>query len=222
MDINLYTIPQNNITVYNFLKNKINDFISYDITTTNIKCKILINNIIYKNSKNCELVISNQCISNEEKIKNAIIEILLDNLWLLPDNVLENILKTLNVKTTEEIKTKINTHFETNCTASAEVKNIIEVNNLTIQNCYGTEETPLTFSFLNTGSAQTNCYISTIESFFSGKSDDNKEIVKKNININFNYLILILIVFSILFILISYIPNFKNNIKKIYKIKSIY
>lgn len=222
MDLNLYTIPENNIIVYNFLKNKINDFISYDVTTTNIKCKILINNIIYKNSKNCELLISNQCISNEEKIQKATIEILLNNLWLLPDDVIKNILNQLGIKNTAEIKNKITTHFETNCSASAKVKNIIEIDNLTIQNCNGTQKTPLTFTFLNTGSAQTNCYISTIDSFFTNTSNKKEKKEENEININFKNLIIILIIFFIICILIAFIPKLKNRLKKIYKIKTVY
>lgn len=222
MNVDLYSIPEDNIIIYNFLRNKINEYISYDLTTTNIKCTISVNNIFFKNSKNCQIHMINQCIANSTKIKSYVIKVLLDNLWILPENIINNIIKELKIKSIDEIKDKIDKHVETKCYSSSQVNNNIIIDTMIINNCVGnSKEHPLQILFTNTGSAETNCYINTIDTFFSNNNNDNKNI-KKEIQYDFNKIILYIVILFVFFITLSFLQVIKTNFTKIFKFKTIY
>lgn len=200
----------------------INNYMINDTTTTNIKCIINIKNIIYKATQNCKLLISNNCNSDNEKYQSMMLSIILENLWILPENIKTNIMKIIGVDTENEIQNQLENHFRTKCDASAQVNNNITINSITINSCVGTSsKQPLYVEFSNTGSASANCYTNIFQSFFydqshvndKTKNEQNPIIQKINDLSLFNILIIIGIICLLLFLLslMSYIKTNKFN-----------
>ncbi|CCU55542.1 S-S bond formation pathway protein substrate (Cop-F9L) [Adoxophyes honmai entomopoxvirus 'L'] len=194
------------ITIFNDVYTRFVDKLNRIGSTTSINCNIDIGKISTSNINNCNIILSNKCVSNEITSFSLLLQSLGEVMLLLPEdrkNQLENLLGI----STEDIVNESDTGFIQQCRAQAIVDNSINIGKIEINNCYS--RNPVDFLFLNSGSAESNCGIKFISDTLL-KLNDTSPILSLKLLFNikmFDYIIILilLILLYILYIFLSFL-----------------
>ncbi|AAG02949.1 hypothetical protein AMV243 [Betaentomopoxvirus amoorei] len=201
-------------TIFNDVYTRFIDKLNRISSTTNINCNININEIRTSNINNCNIVLSNKCVSNEITSFTLLLQSLGETMLLLPEDRRTQIENILGIST-DDIINENDTGFINNCRASAVVDNSINIGTIEINDCYS--NFPTDFLFLNAGSADANCGIKYISDALL-KLDNRKPELSLQLLFNIkmiDYIIILITILSIyiLFIFMSFlIPRNKKSI----------
>ncbi|CCU55847.1 S-S bond formation pathway protein substrate (Cop-F9L) [Choristoneura biennis entomopoxvirus] len=202
-------------TIFNDIYTRFIDKLNRISNTTNINCNIDINEIRTRNINNCNIVLSNKCVSNEITSFTLLLQSLGEVMLLLPEDRRTQIENILGLKT-EDIINENDIGFIHDCTTNAIVDNNINIATIEINNCYS--RFPTDFLFLNAGSADSNCGIKYISDALL-KLDERQPELSLQLLFNikmFDYIVILItiILIYILFIFLSFLLP-RNN-KTIY------
>lgn len=207
----------NNIgmTIFNDVYTRFIDKLNRISSTTNINCSIDINEITTSNINNCNIVLSNKCVSNEITSFTLLLQSLGEVMLLLPEERRTQIENILGL-TTNDILNENDTGFIHNCKVSASIDNSINIGTIEINNCYS--RAPVDFLFANTGSADANCGIKYISDALMNLDERKPELsLQLLFNIKmFDYIIILIVIILIyiLYIFLSFL--LPRNTKTIY------
>jgi hypothetical protein len=142
--------------------------------TSSIYCGVRINHTSMKESKFCDITITNKCFTNSTLALNTLLKVIIRNAVFFSKTIQDRLEKNLGIVLDPNIE-QDNTGFMQRCNISASVTNTIEINQLEIENCQGTSSLPVKFSFYNTGDAKANCGIIELINAFGKKSDNESD-----------------------------------------------
>lgn len=193
------SILKNNFVFFQRIENYVKEQLSFNDNNSYIDCYIHIEHFKISKSKNCSFKFSNKCV-NEQNFAQLYIEGIKNNKQFLDDKTIKLIENNLNIKIDD-----LETTLVQKCDSSAFVDNNIKIDKFIFNECYS--ESTSYSEFTNTGSAISNCIMSTL---FNSLSEKNENL-KNNFDFNIIY-ISVLVIFNILFILI-FILALKYNVE---------
>lgn len=206
------------LSIYNDIYDRFMNKINRIAQTTNINCNIDIRRIETSNIVNCNLLFSNKCIKNETTTFTLLLQSIAEVLLLLPIDQRSEIERKLGVSV-DDLIDENDVGFIQTCKTEASVSNTINIDSLTLENCFSSD--PVDFVFLNAGSVDANCGMKIISNALKAKDTSNtmvKYSLKYLFNLSlFDYVLIFVLIFIsyIIYLFISF--YIYNNQKIIYK-----
>ncbi|BAO49578.1 S-S bond formation pathway protein [Alphaentomopoxvirus acuprea] len=187
--------------IYNRFITKVNAMVQH----TNINCNINVGSIETTNINNCNILLSNTCISNETSTFTLLLQSIADVIRLLPEERRKIIENALGV-TVDDIDLNNDVGFIYSCRNEALLNSNINIESIILRNCSST--TPIDMIFSNTGSVESNCGLRYVNEALINK---NKETINYDLKYIFRlglmeYIIIILLIFFtyIIYLMINF------------------
>ncbi|AST09238.1 substrate for poxvirus S-S bond formation pathway [Murmansk poxvirus] len=146
-------------TLYNLFIDRYLQKLAQHSIPTNISCAIHIGEIIGK-FKNCALRITNKCMSNSKLSFTLMIESFIEVVALLPEKDRKAIAEEIGIDLNDPPNAV--SRLERNCNASADVSNIVDIQEFNVGECQAPPGQHILLQIINTGSAEANCGLQTI------------------------------------------------------------
>ncbi|ANS71101.1 s-s bond formation pathway protein [Pteropox virus] len=197
-------------TLYDMFADRYMELLAIYAVPTNITCAIHIGNIS-GTLNGCALKIINRCNNNTKLSYSLLTQAFLETISKLPINeqkkIADKVGIDLNLKPGETSK------LEQQCSATASVTSIIDVQNLNIGTCVSPPGQHILIQFINTGSASANCGINTILQALVNNYEI--PIIKPTISFNNPWIIALSVIIT--FIIIISVSSLRRRIKLAYK-----
>lgn len=154
-------------TVNTTVNNIKTELINTAQASANIRCRISIGTVTLSNVSGCVTSFENLCSANASAAIQAVQNAVYNTYnTLTADQKSEGanfLTANLNVQTTVNTAvTNIQNYLRNTCQSSANVENIIEVMNFSLNNCTTSQGQIMEFKFVNSGNAEANCQINAV------------------------------------------------------------